>query len=231
MKKILKNYISAWILVLIIFNVAVFASPAEMGEFNKFGGAFWSGYIFIMVSFVGQLICAFIGLKEETKEKLFLHLPIITISYSTLILALVVGTICMVVPDLPNWVGVLLCIFILGFRILAVIKATTAAGIISDIDEKVKKKTEFIKTLTPELEMLQGKAKTEEERKKLKSLYETVRYSDPVSNEKAEMIENQIKEEVKSLSKAVTEEKNITEGIEKICELMEKRNKICKLSK
>ena len=56
---------------LAVFNVAVFATPSEVSEFSKFGGAFWVGYIFITLSFIGQLICAYFAFKVDSLQKFF----------------------------------------------------------------------------------------------------------------------------------------------------------------
>ena len=74
MNKKFKYYALIWVILLAVFNVICFVTPNEAYGMNKFGGAFWSGYIFITIAFIGQLICAFIALKTEDKTKLFLNI-------------------------------------------------------------------------------------------------------------------------------------------------------------
>ena len=115
MKKGFRYYAAAWALLFALFNLLVFVPPRFVGEYDKFGGAFWAGYIGIAVAFVGQLVCAHFALKAENAQKLFYNLPLVTVSYTGLVLTLVCGGLCMVVPDLPNWVGALVCLLILVF--------------------------------------------------------------------------------------------------------------------
>ena len=122
MNKNFKYYIAAWAVLTVIFNVIAFATPAVDGA-SKFNGAFWSGYVLIMLALIGQLVCAYFAFKAKSKEQLFLKLPLVTISYSALILSFAVGAACMLILNLPNWVGIVLCTLILGVTAVSVIKA------------------------------------------------------------------------------------------------------------
>lgn len=143
MKKGFKYYLSIWVILLAVFNVAVFVSPGEAGGYSKFGGAFWVGYIFITLSFIGQLICAYIAFKADNLQKFFYNVPLIRISRIGLVLTAILGTLCMAIPNLPNWIGVILCLAVLAFTAISVIKATAAGDIVSGIDEKIESKTSF----------------------------------------------------------------------------------------
>ncbi len=145
----------------VIFNVIAFATPAVDGA-SKFNGAFWSGYVLIMLALIGQLVCAYFAFKAKSKEQLFLKLPLVTISYSALILSFVVGAACMLIPNMPNWVGIVLCALILGFTAISVIKASAAAELVHETDTRVKEKTAFIRVMTVEAENLMARAQTDE---------------------------------------------------------------------
>ena len=56
MKKSFKTYAIAWAVMFVLFNVICFVTPNETEEYIKFGGAFWSGYAFIIIAFIGQLL-------------------------------------------------------------------------------------------------------------------------------------------------------------------------------
>ena len=94
MKKTFNSYIVIWAILLALFNVIVFVSPSEAGSLSKFGGAFWSGYIFITLAFVGQLAVSFIAFKAENPEKFFYKLPLVGISYTGLVLTLSFSDLC-----------------------------------------------------------------------------------------------------------------------------------------
>ena len=120
-------YIIFWAVLLALFNVVCFVTPNKAAGLDKFGGAFWVGYAFITAAFIGQLLCAYIAFKAENLKKLFYNLPLITLSYIGLVLTLVFGGAAMVIPDLPGWAGAVICLLILGFNTLAIIKAKAAA--------------------------------------------------------------------------------------------------------
>lgn len=70
-----KKYVIAWAVLLVIFNVIVFVVPSQIAGMSKFGGSFWSGYVFIMLTLIGQLVCAYFAFKAQTAERMFLNLP------------------------------------------------------------------------------------------------------------------------------------------------------------
>lgn len=233
MKNVFKYYVVCWAVLAAVFNLIVFIVPNEMIGMNKFGGAFWSGYVFIMLAFVGQLVCAYFAFKAENKQKFFYNLPLITISYAATIASVIVGTLCMVIPNLPNWVGIIICLVILAFSAVSVVKAKAAADVVSEIDKKIKVKTLFIKSLTVDAESLMARAKTDEINAELKKVYEAVRYSDPMSDEALSGIESQITLKFDLLSKAVAEEnaEAVRSAAEELVILINDRNKKCKLLK
>lgn len=233
MKNVFKYYVVYWAVLASVFNLIVFIAPNEMVGMNKFGGAFWSGYVFIMLAFVGQLVCAYLAFKAENKQKFFYNLPLITISYAATIASVIVGTLCMVIPNLPNWVGIIICLVILAFSAVSVVKAKAAADVVSEIDKKIKVKTLFIKSLTVDAESLMARAKTDEINAELKKVYEAVRYSDPMSEEALSGIESQITLKFDLLSKAVVEgnAEAVKSAAEELVILINDRNKKCKLLK
>ena len=182
MNDIFKKYTAAWAIFVVVFNVIIFAIPSEIAGMTKTGGAFWSSYTMIMLAFIGQLVCAKRAFKESEAERFFLKLPLVTISYTALILSIAAGAVCMLIPDLPNWVGVIICALILGFNAAAVIQADTAADVISDVEQKTADKTAFMKQLKADAEILSSRSMQPEIKSIVKKVCEAIRYSDPVSD-------------------------------------------------
>lgn len=233
MKKGFKYYLSIWVILLAVFNVAVFVSPGEAGGYTKFGGAFWVGYIFITLSFIGQLICAYFAFKVDSLQKFFYNVPLIRISRTGLVLTAILGTLCMAIPNLPNWIGVILCLAVLAFTAISAIKATAAGDIVSGIDEKIESKTSFIKALTADAEALMSAAKTPELKAEVKKVYETIRYSDPMSNAALEEINEQIQNQFSVFADSVkAEDFDLAFSYsDELIILIDNRNKKCKLLK
>lgn len=223
-------YSAIWAIVLGIFNLIVFLTPNEAGDMYKFGGAFWVGYIAITVAFVAQLVCAFFALREKNQTKLFYNIPLVKISYTGLVIMLIAGTLCMAIPNLPNWIGIIACALVLLFNAIALIKASAAARVVAGIDEKVAVETSFIKELTAEAGLLTSTA-TEELRSTAKKVYEAIRYSDPVSA--STQMDADIQRQFAAFRDAVTaaDAELATALSQTLLELLDRRNQICKLSK
>ena len=233
MKKGFQRYTAAWAALLILFNLICFVTPAEWYGFNKFGGSFWAGYVVIMLAFLGQLACAYKAFRAEDAKKLFYNLPLITVSYTGLILTLVFGGACMAVPDLPNWLGAILGAVVLAFTAVAVIKASAAADIVESVDKKVTEKTAFLRVATADAEVILASAKSEETKAECRKVYEALRYSDPMSNEALSVTEAKITVklgELKAAAAADDAEKTKT-AAEDLMLLIKERNTKCKALK
>ena len=230
MNRNFKYYIAAWAVLAVIFNVIAFATPAVAGA-SKFDGAFWSGYVLIMLALIGQLVCAYVALKVKSKEQIFLRLSLVTVSYSALILSFVVGAACMLIPNLPNWVGIILCALILGFTAVSVIKANAAVELVHETDARVKEKMAFIRMMTVEADNLMARTQNGEAKAMCKKVYEALRYSDPMSCNALSGTEAEISEKFSAFAAAVKNGENASELADELIALIGDRNRMCKVMK
>ena len=233
MKKTFGFFSIIWAIFLALFNVIVFVTPNEAGGMTKFGGAFWVGYIFITIAFIGQLVCAFFAFKPSDKQKVFYNIPLVTISYAGLIVMLIAGTACMAIPNLPNWIGIIVCLLVLAITAIAVLSAAFAASVVTEIDQRVKVKTFFIKSLTVDAEVLMNATKVAETKALAKKVYEAIRYSDPMSNAALVEAEEKIQVSFTNFENAIKEEnlETATSIADELLSLIDARNKKCKLLK
>lgn len=232
MKKNFKYYLIIWAVLLAVFNVVCFVTPDEAVGMSKFGAAFWVGYVFITAAFILQLICAVFALNERDKAKIFYNIPLIRISYIGLILTIIFGALSMAIPDLPAWIGIVVCAAVTMFVFIALLKARAAAEIVSDTDEKVKAQTFFMKSLTADAENLLARAASPEAKNACKKVYETVRYSDPASSAVLADIEKSITEKFGEFTVAVNKNtEDISALADELVVLIGERNTKCKLFK
>lgn len=233
MKKTFNFYAVIWAICLLLFNILSFVTPNEIAGVSKFDGSFWIGYVFITISFIGQLICAFITFKADNLKKIFYNIPLINISYTGLVAMLIVGGMAMAVPKFPVWLGIIICFVVLAISIIAVLTAKVAIDTVSTIDEKVAKNTAFIKSVTLDVQSLMNRANAPMLKEKCKRVYDALRYSDPISNEHLNDIENQIKNEFDLLTDAVlSDDLDKTEiSVKEILTLISDRNNKAKLLK
>ena len=230
MKKVFKFYSVIWAILLALFNVISFVSVGWAG-ISKYTPSFWIGYVFITLSFVGQIVCTYFAFKDDDIKKTFYNVSLISTSYTGLILSFVFGGLCMMISPLPYWVGIILCTIVLAINIIAVIKASAAVDIVSKIDDKVKTKTFFIKSLTVDAESLISRAKSENIKAECKKVYEAVRYSDPMSSAALAPIESDITIKFSTFSEAVISEESekVVTLADEIIILLGNRNKKCRL--
>lgn len=233
MKSKFKYYLIIWVLIIVAFNVVVFVLPREIAGTDRFTGAFWIGYVFIMVMLLAQLGIGWLVFREDNLTKLFYNISLMRISISSLIAMGIVGLICMAVPLIPVWLGVIVCLIALIFSAISLMRAQTAISTIEDIDKKIKVKTFFIKSLLVDIEVFIEKSSLLEIRNELKNLYDAVHYSDPMSEDALSGIETQITLKMSELLEGV--EKSdvdiVKNRVKEINILLNERNKKCKLLK
>ena len=232
MKKPFKSYLVVWGVLLALFNVIAFVSVGWSGQ-EKYTPSFWVGYIFITLTMLGQLACAYIALKEDNINKTFYNISLLSASYTGLIVSFIVGGLCMLISPLPYWVGVIVCSIVLAVNVLTVVKAKVAVDAVSKIDEKIKVQTFFIKSLTVDADTLVASAKSDEVRAECRKVYEAVRYSDPMSNDALASVEGQITIKFAELSESV--EKDDIDAVKAAANtvliLVRDRNNKCKILK
>lgn len=233
MKKNFKFYIIIWAILLVLYNLTVFlVRPVMPGYIINYDARFWISWGVIIATFIGQLFCAKVAFDSKNNEKLFLNIPLITQSYTALVVATIAGSALMLIPDCPAWIAAIVCAAVFGFGAISVIKAKAAADIVSDTDDKIKTQTLFIKSLTVDAEGLISRAKSEAVKAECKKVYEAIRYSDPMSSDALTGIESQITLKFNEFSNAVTSgTDNIETLANEVVILVGDRNKKCILLK
>ena len=233
MKKTFNFYAICWAISLAVYNLVVFlVKPILPGYVIHYDARFWISWVVILAAFAGQLFCAKTAFDSKNKEKLFLNLPLITQSYSSLVSTMIIGSALMLIPNFPAWIAAIICFAIFGFSAISVIKAKAAAEIIGEVDDKIKVKTSFIKTLTIDAESLVARAQSEEAKAATKKVYEAARYSDPMSSDGLYGIESEISIKFNQLAGAVSaNSEDIKSLAEEVVVLIGDRNKRCKLLK
>lgn len=232
MKKNFKYYALIWIILLAAFNAVIFlVRPVIPGYVINYDARFWIAWAFILAAFVGNLTCAYFASQAENLNKMFYHLPLITVSRSALIAMLVAGCVLMLIPNCPAWISAIVCILLLAFNAIAVMKAGWAADAVGKIDEKVKTQTAFVKNLTVDAEGLLARAKSDAVRAECKKVYEAVRYSDPMSSEALSEVEARVEEKFKVFEIAINTDRDVAEAAESLLQTLEERNRKCRVIK
>lgn len=225
-------------IILATFNVVVFVLSTE------FTSVFWIGYIFTTISILifGAAIF-FISKNGEGYNSIFLKLPILKVAYRYLWFQLIWGLILIflssetigeqTVSMIPPRVAFVISFVMLGVCLLFLISTKAGHDEIKRIDEKIKSKVFYIKSLQSEVELLEVKVENVDLKKALKALFESIKYSDSMSHESLSTIESNIEIGIKEL-KDLVEQCDIEKATEKckqIGKYISERNSKCKILK
>lgn len=233
MSKNVKLYAVVWVILVALFNAIVFITPSEYEGESKFTDTFWIGYALVMVAFLGQLICSYIGLKDDNLTKVFYNIPLLRVSVIGLVVSVIAGSILMAIPTVESWIAAIICLIVLALVAIATIKAKVVGGVVDSIDKKIKEQTYFIKNLTVDAQNLLARANTPETKSVVNKVYEAIRYSDPMSNDNLNEIESKIGYEFKSFEMAVKNGDTaiVNSQAEELLILINNRNNKCKALK
>ena len=150
-----------------------------------------------------------------------------------LIVSFIVGALCMLNLMITYWIAVIVCMVVLAIYAILVFKLVIVVDEVISIDERIAKKTKFIKMLTVDLEVLMNKKTNSEIKNECRKLYEIVRYSDPIQCEELIDIENEIKLKFTMFSDLVNCENvlEVKKVGKELLDMIDERNKKCKLFK
>ena len=234
MKKNFKYYALIWLILLVVWCTVVFLVRSFIPGFTiRYDARFWVAFVFILLAFLGNIGCAFFAFKSENLNKVFLNIPLITISWSSLIGMLIIGSILMLIPNFPAWVTAIICIIAFSFNAVSIISVSWAADTVNNVDVKVKSHTAFIKNLTVDADSILARAKSDPVKDDCKKVYEAIRYSDPMSNEALSVIEAKITIKMDEFSNAVNSDdvNSVKQIADELLLLVGDRNKKCKALK
>lgn len=232
MKKQFKNYSIIWLVEVIIFSVIVFV--VRMATNSDYSNAtFFISYFLVLLAFAGQIGLAYKFFKEENAEKVFLNMPLLTLSKSCVTVSFIFGTILMVLPFIPYFVAAIVSVLILGFYAIQLTKADSAAAAVEEVGKKVAMQTEFIKDMTVKAQNVVAKAKTDEGKEIAEKVYEAIRYSNKSSHGGLEEVESKISANFTVFSDAISsgDDALATSVGDQLIKLAEERDNLAKLNK
>ena len=220
-KNSLMSYLALGI-VFALFNVIAFVIPTDKTA------TFWAAYAFSVVAFAVQIPLWKIAFgKKDTLKSKFLGISVIHVGITYLIIQLFAFAVFMIFPTLLIWLAVVVCAIILAISALCTISGQVGANEINRVEEKITVKRAFIQFLQTDIEMLAENETDTETKAELKKLSEKIRFSDPISNELVNHIENRILIKIDEL-KASNDKAMI---ISELNFLLDERNITCKKSK
>ena len=205
-----------------LFNVIAFFIPTEKTA------TFWIAYAFSAIAFLLQIVIWKLAFKgTDTIKSKFLGIPLLSVGLRYLVIQIIAFAVFMIFPTLPTWIPIVVCSVILGGSTICLIGTETGREEIIRVEEKVKSKVFYIKSLQVDVEMLAETESDPTTKAELTKLAEKIRFSDPVSSDALAEIETEIVEKTRELKTA----ENKIAVIAAISTLIAERNKKVKILK
>lgn len=231
MNKKNKSIIAVYGILALIYLIAFVIIP-----FPK-NAASWISFVFTLISFVLSLgVSLYVFGKDGEMTSKFYGFPIFKIAYMYPVVQFAVGVIiCLIAAFIavPYWIALILSLVILGASAIGVIATDNARDIIEENEAEVERVTKATKMFNLNISSVLDLCTEPSVKKELEKLAESFRFSDPVSSDATEEIESAIMEKLENLKISITSS-SADENIEKITELknlLDERNRICKMNK
>ena len=224
------SIVAIFAILLVLFVVLVTAIP-----FTKIAAS-WIAFSFGALSIAASCaVVIYAFARGETVVSKFYGLSIFKVGMIYLSVQMLVSLVMFILGAfflVPAWVSVILCILPLGFCAVGLILVDNAIDIVEDQDKKVEEQIKQIKTFNVNVGKIVAICQNSETLPHLERLAEAFKYSDPVSSEKTEPLEENIKAELDALEALVAgNSENAITKIKEIEALLSSRNTVCKLSK
>lgn len=214
-------------MILVMFNVVFFAVP-----FPKTGAA-WVEYAFSMLAIIGGAGITYyaFGKGGDLRSKVY-GFPVFRMGYIYAAVQLIFGlAVCIVgfFAEVPVWIPLVVSVIILGLSAIGVIAADSARDVIEAQEEQVRAATKTMQTFRLDMQYIADSCKDEALKKKLNSLSEKFRYSDPVSCDELKEQEERLRSEVSELEALVNADTEKAAALAEKIELhLADRNRRCK---
>ena len=231
MNKKTKSIIAVYGILAFVYLISFVAVP-----FHK-NAASWISFVFTLISFVLSLgVSLYVFGKEDEMTSKFYGFPIFKIAYMYPLVQFAVGLLICIIAAfvaVPYWVALILSLIILGASSIGVIATDNARDIVEKTEAGVERVTKATKMFNLNIASVLDLCSDATVKKELEKLAESFRFSDPVSSDATEDVENAIMEKLENLKVNITSSSS-DENIAKIAELknlLSERNRICKANK
>ena len=233
MTKNSKKYISVVSILVVLYNVLVWAIPFPKNDI----ATFIISYVASMMALLAQPVIYYIAIhnKDSLKSKLY-GWPILKVGYvygivqlCTTVLFYIIGAFI----EIPTWISIVLTIIIIGFVLIGILVTDTYREEIEKMEISAPITKKFILDLRIDSEAFARKITTEPIHSELVDFAELVKYSDPVSTDSLVDFEDEIARKYIEIKELIINEKLIEarNELKEIYILMEERNKRCKATK
>lgn len=216
-----------YLVVFAIMNMLIFFI------FDEKNNVFWTSYAFVCLAFVVQIASMFLAFKALEVEAVFFGIPLASLSLFYFFAAVFAGAVFMIFQQAPFKLAFAVQIIILAVYVVVAIVSLLSRDVAQDVSDNVKVGVTAIKTMMVDVEMIMSQVTDASLKNQLRKLSETIKYSDPMSNEAVLDIEERIMQSIAELR--VFCESQEKEAAMQICKetelLFVQRNKMLRATK
>ena len=201
MRKTTKMFISIGVILLAMYNIVLFA----IAGFADHEASFWISYIFVLLAFgMAALTFVYLGKSGMILRDWLFGYPIMYHCAIYIVVELVLSVIFMLFEYDLGWVlPFVLQILLMGVYAVFMLSCFASKAAITQVGEKVEKKTRYIALLQADVQVLCQKCADPELKIKLQKLAEDVRFSDPMSDPSLEELESKLSATVTACGEAL----------------------------
>ena len=215
------------LIVLVVYNLIAFLLPFERT------GMFWVGYGFSMGAILLTTAVSFYAFQREGLKSKVYGWSLVSLVWRYLVVQLIVGFLEKLLSFIPFQYGLILNAILLAACLIGLIATDLGKDEVERIDQKIKEKVFYIKSLQMDIENLVDQVKDASTKKELRDVAQAIRYSDPMSGPQLAGIENKMDAKVGILFEAVEQSDFVQ--VKSICgelqRLIAQRNRLCKTLK
>lgn len=182
-----------YVILLGVFNLLVFTI------FKNHSNVFWLSYGFMTLAFVVQILSMFLSFRTADVETAFFGIPLASLSVFYLIAELVIGALFMIFQQASVTLALVIQIVVLAAFLIFAIISLLARDTVQEMGSNIKEKVDDLRSVLVDVEMMRDGCADSELKEKLRKLSETIKYSDPMSNEAIEGVEQRIRRKVSEL--------------------------------
>ena len=210
-----------------VFNLLVFTI------FKTRTSVFWLSYAFMTLAFAVQIASMFLSFKSADVETAFFGIPLASFSVYYLCAALVIGALFMIFQRAGFTLALVIQVLVLAAFLVVAIISLMARDTVQQIGDTIKENVTNHKSVLADIEMLGESCADPELKEALRKLSETVKYSDPMTNDSVAGVEQRIMQKISEL-RICMDDSQIAEA-KQACKELERlyveRNKKLALSK
>lgn len=192
-KKTLILFSIIYVVVFAVMNMLVFF------VFNEKNNVFWISYGFMCAAFVIQIVSMFLAVKALEVEAVFFGIPLASISLFYFFAAVFISAVFMIFQNAPVKLAIALQVIVLAVYLVIAVIALMARDTVQDVNDNIKVSVVAIRSMQADVETLKAQAQDPALKEKLRKLSETIRYSDPMSNDAVTDIEGRIMQALNEL--------------------------------